>query len=73
MDGLTTNVCDLFQLNPNVQYLIIYADEDNDAIEDDPSKLDGSTILPLEKEVFIGGKGTRKPMRGTIDAEIARI
>jgi hypothetical protein len=37
LDGLRTNVYDLFQLNSNVQYLITYADEDNDVVEEDPS------------------------------------
>lgn len=36
-------------------------------------QLDGSTILPLGKGVFIGGKGIRKPMRGKLGGEIYGI
>ena len=60
----------------------------NDVVEEDPSnlatheegkykklgrQLDGSTILALQKGIFIKGKVIGQPMRGIINGDISRI
>lgn len=67
LDGLRNKVCDLFQLNPNMQYVITYADEDNDIITmaDDNDLLDAlrQGLNPLRIQVSPTSQNNRNMER----------
>lgn len=67
LDGLRTKICDLFQLNPNMQYAITYADEDNDIITmaDDSDLLDAlrQELNPLRLQVSLTSQNNRNMER----------